>query len=91
MQVAVGSLTTGSDGRFAFGDKEPGIYILEVAAVGEHPDAYDGNPQGWIGVELVPDSAKGADVLNLALRQTTCGLSYSECIPAPSIKQHQDN
>lgn len=85
-QVALGNLTAGLDGRFDFSQNEPGIYILEVAAVGEHPAAYDGDPQGWIGVELVPAGAQGADVLNLALRETTCGLSYSQCIPAPSIK-----
>ncbi|HKF21826.1 MAG TPA: hypothetical protein VKE93_09665 [Candidatus Angelobacter sp.] len=85
-QVALGNLTAGQDGRFEFSQNEPGIYILEVAAVGEHPAVYDGDPQGWIGVELVPAGAQGADVLNLALSETTCGLRYSECIPAPSIK-----
>jgi hypothetical protein len=86
LQVALGNLTTGPDGRFEFSQNEPGIYILEVAAVGEHPAAYDGDPQGWIGVELVPPDVQGADVLNLALSETTCGLRYSQCIPAPSIK-----
>jgi hypothetical protein len=85
-QVALGNLTAGLDGRFEFRQDEPGIYILEVAAVGEHPPAYGGDPQGWIGVELVPAGAQGADVLTLALSETTCGLSYSQCVPAPSIK-----
>lgn len=76
----------GKDGSFAFNTTEPATYVLELVDPQKAALKDKNGPAtfGFIPVDVSPEG-QAPDNLELALGESTCGLTYSQCLPGAPI------
>ncbi|PYP92930.1 MAG: hypothetical protein DMG65_02770 [Candidatus Angelobacter sp. Gp1-AA117] len=77
----------GKDGSFAFDTTEPATYVLELVdpRKSASKNKNDIATIGFIPVDVISSGGEAPDKLELALGESSCGLTYSHCLPGAPI------